>query len=450
MIPRVPTSLEPSIVGTCYLPAMPREPPQDPGPERRPGSLPPPAPHKVQSIPPPPLLPSNRPPPNRPPTREPAASHYAPPHAPPAPRKLPSDPGLLEELEEAAPDSNDEPIIEILRAEPDPVEAPPARSHPAPQIAAALPASPFRLPATPAELERSLARASYLGDPAIVMSLWLALRLDRPLLVEGPAGVGKTDLARAAAEALGRPLIRLQCYEGLDESKSLYEWDYAKQMLYTQLLRDVVAKDLKGVKSALEAVEVVARNDAAFWSERFLIPRPLLAALQSAIPAVLLIDEVDRSDPEFEAFLLEVLSEFQITIPEIGTIGATHRPLVVLTSNGVREMTDALRRRCLHAELDYPAPSRELAIIAMRVPDIEASLARQLVAFVHQVRGMDLRKAPSISETIDWARALIVLGARSLDPSLVQDTMGLLMKHHEDRTKVEQHARELVESAQRF
>ena len=425
---------------------MSGEPPHDPRPKRRPGSLPAPAPHKVQSIPPPPLLPSNR---AQPPGAGPAAaSHYAPPHAPPVARKLPTEPELPVD-----PGSSEEPIIEFLRAEPEPEpepepEAPAPRARRAPQIAAALPASPFRPPATPAELERSLVRASYLGDPSIVMSLWLALRLDRPLLIEGPAGVGKTDLARAAADALGRPLIRLQCYEGLDEAKSLYEWDYAKQMLYTQLLRDVVAKDMAGVTSLTEAADVVGRNDAAFWSERFLIPRPILAALQSAIPAVLLIDEVDRSDPEFEAFLLEVLSEFQITIPEIGTIGATHRPLVVLTSNGVREMTDALRRRCLHAQLDYPAPSRELAILALRVPNIEDALARELVAFVHQVRAMDLRKAPSISETIDWARALILLGARSLDPALVQDTMGLLMKHREDGAKVAERSRELIESAQ--
>jgi MoxR-like ATPase len=313
--------------------------------------------------------------------------------------------------------------------------------------AASLPPSPFRPPASPAEFERALSRAGYLADPATVLPLWLALRLDRPILVEGPAGVGKTDLARAAAEALGRPLVRLQCYEGLDEAKALYEWDYAKQMLYTQLLRDAIAQHVAGAASLAEAADRVAHSDATFWSERFLIARPLLAALQSAIPAVLLIDEVDRSDPEFEAFLLEVLSEFQVTIPEIGTVGATYRPLVLLTSNHVREMTDALRRRCLHLYLDYPTPAREIAIVGIKVPDIEADLASELVSFVHNVRAMDLRKAPSISETIDWARALVILGARSLDAGLAQDTLGLLLKHEEDRAKVASRTRELVEQA---
>jgi MoxR-like ATPase len=293
-------------------------------------------------------------------------------------------------------------------------------------------------PASARELEALLARARYLADPAIALSTWLALRMRRPLLLEGPAGVGKTDLARATAEALGRPLVRLQCYEGLDEAKALYEWDYAKQMLYTQLLRDAIAREVSGAPTIAEAAGIVARSEASFFNEHFLIARPLLAALRSPTPAVLLIDEVDRADPEFEAFLLEILSELQITIPELGTIRADPEdpPLCFLTTNGTREMTEALRRRCLHAFLDYPPPSRELAILKIAVPGVEEALGARLVAFVNGLRALDLRKAPAISETIDWARAILLMGKGGLDRELVRDTLGLLLKHQSDKEDV--------------
>ena len=291
------------------------------------------------------------------------------------------------------------------------------------------------LPASAAELEKRLAKASYVADPRVALTLLLALRLGRPVLIEGPAGVGKTDLARAAGEALSREVIRLQCYEGLDEGKALYEWDYAKQLLMTQLLRDAVARELSTTTDLAEAATKIAGSDAVFFSERFLIARPILRALRSPKPAILLLDEVDRADPEFEAFLLEVLGEQQITIPELGTIRATHPPLVLLTTNGTREMTDALRRRCLHLFVDYPPPSRELTIVELRVPGIERSLAEALVGFVGRLRGESLRKAPSISETIDWARALVSLGASQLEPELVESTLSVLTKYEEDREK---------------
>jgi MoxR-like ATPase len=319
---------------------------------------------------------------------------------------------------------------------------PPDPGEPAP------PPNGQEIPASAGELEARLAGARYLADPPTALALWLALRMDRPLLVEGPAGVGKTDLARAASDALGRRLIRLQCYEGLDEAKALYEWDYAKQMLYTQLLRDAVAREIAGAEGLADALDRLAGSDASFFSERFLIPRPLLAAIRSPAPSVLLIDEVDRADPEFEAFLLEVLSELQVTIPEIGTLRAAHPPLILLTTNATREMTEALRRRCLHAFLDYPSPSREIAILKLALPGIEAKLAGQAAAFAAALRAMDLRKPPAISETIDWARALLLLGRRELDPEVAGDTLGLLLKHQSDKETAQAKLGPLIKAAQ--
>jgi MoxR-like ATPase len=293
----------------------------------------------------------------------------------------------------------------------------------------------------PGPLDERLRAVGYYPTHALATSLRLAVALDRPLLLEGPAGVGKTELARAAAQALGRPFLRLQCYEGLDETRALYEWDYAKQILYTQLLRDAVRDALVGLPEGsaglTAAVDRVAALETAFFSDRFLIARPLLAAIRATEPVVLLIDEVDRADPEFEALLLEVLADHAITIPELGTFRATAPPLVVLTTNATRELTEALRRRCLHASVGYPEPSRERAIVKVRVPGIADALADRLVEFVTRLRALELRKPPSISESIEWARALVVLGASALDESLARDTLGVLLKHAEDREKVE-------------
>ena len=291
----------------------------------------------------------------------------------------------------------------------------------------------MQLPPKAAELARALALSSYLADERTTLAAFLAIALERPLMLEGPAGVGKTDLARALASALSRPLLRLQCYEGLDESKAIYEWDYARQMLYTQLLRETVSDQLKGAATTAEAIDRVEAD--AFFSERFLVARPILQALRSETPVVLLIDEVDRADPEFEALLLEVLSEGQVTIPELGTVRAKHPPLVLLTTNATREMTDALRRRCLHHFLDYPPPSREIAILELRVPGIGRALAEQLAAFAARVRTLDLEKLPSIAETIDWARALVTLGVTALDRDVAEATMGAFVKHEADRER---------------
>jgi len=285
-----------------------------------------------------------------------------------------------------------------------------------------------------AQVEQALTQAGYVPSREIATSAFLSDRLEKPILVEGPAGVGKTELAKALAAAQGRTLIRLQCYEGLDESKALYEWEYAKQLLYTQLLKDKIAEATAGAHTIAEAADRIAQSDAVFFSRRFLLPRPLLAALTSPSPVMLLIDEVDKADPEFEAFLLEVLSDFAVTVPELGTIAAPRDrlPRVVLTSNNARELSDALKRRCLHLFIDFPSVERELAIVRARLPDISEALAVAVTRAVKQLRALDLKKPPSIAETLDWVRALAILGADVLTPALVGETLNLVLKHEAD------------------
>jgi MoxR-like ATPase len=286
--------------------------------------------------------------------------------------------------------------------------------------------------ATLDDAEAGLRSVGYLADRPIAVAALLAAQLEKPLLVEGPAGVGKTELARAMAQAQGRTLLRLQCYEGIDESRALYEWEYAKQLLYTQLLRDKVGSVVDETGTLAEAIDKLAGADSVFFSERFLLPRPLLQAIRSDVPCLLLIDEVDKSDPEFEAFLLEVLSDFAVTIPELGTLRATLRPQVVLTSNAARELSDALKRRCLHLSIAFPDRARELAIVRARVPGVDDALARSVVGAVQRLRTFDLRKAPSISEVIDWTRALGLLGKGVVDERVLADTLGVLVKHKDD------------------
>src|SRR5512143_2379073 len=246
---------------------------------------------------------------------------------------------------------------------------------------------------SPRELKAALGEQQYIASDEIATILYLSQQLGKPLLTEGPAGVGKTELAKALAGATGRELIRLQCYEGLDETKALYEWEYAKQLLYTQLLRDKLQETLSGSRTLSEAADRIAGEEDVFFSMRFLLQRPLLKAILNEQPTVLLIDEIDRADAEFEAFLLEVLSDFQVSVPELGTLYAVHRPLVVLTSNNTRELSEALKRRCLYLFLDYPSVDQELAVVRLKVPELSPRLARQAVELVHKLRGFDLRKS---------------------------------------------------------
>ena len=275
-----------------------------------------------------------------------------------------------------------------------------------------------------------LRTADYLSDANIAGVVYLADRLEKPVLVEGPAGVGKTELAKAVAFATGARLIRLQCYEGLDEAKALYEWNYKKQLLRIQADREH-ERDWETVESDI-------------FSEAFLLTRPLLEAIRAEEPVVLLIDEVDRVEVETEALLLEVLSDFQVSIPELGTIAGTQRPIVILTSNNTRELSEALKRRCLYLHVDYPDLEREKEIVRVRVPEIDSELAEQIARVVRSVRELDLKKAPSISETIDWARTLLYLGKGQIDPQVIGETLHVLLKYQSDIVKAR---KEFVDSA---
>lgn len=293
------------------------------------------------------------------------------------------------------------------------------------------------------QIKSGFAQSGYICNDNIAMTMFLAHQLEKPVLVEGPPGVGKTELAKATAQFLNWDLIRLQCYEGLDEAKALYEWKYGKQLLYTQVLKDKLGDLLKGAHGLAESIDRLHEFGDIFYSEQFLEPRPLLQALQAEQGTVLLIDEIDKADNEFESFLLEMLSDYQISIPEIGTIKARRHPIVFLTSNNTRELSDALKRRCLHLFIPFPDATLERSIIQSRVPGINDKLRQQLVGFVQEVRKLDLKKQPAISETIDWARTLLLLHSESLSPELVETTLNVLLKHEEDINNVKDDMRSL-------
>ncbi|MDR0359926.1 MAG: MoxR family ATPase [bacterium] len=293
-----------------------------------------------------------------------------------------------------------------------------------------------RIPESIDEVLEKLADQRYIGDRPLATSIYLALRLSKPLFIEGEAGVGKTEAAKVMADVLGARLIRLQCYEGIDVAHAVYEWNYPRQLLHIRLLNETADR---------------AAAEREIFSPEFLLRRPLLDAIDNTdeIPPVLLIDEIDRSDEEFEAFLLELLSDFQVSIPELGTISAKQAPFVVLTSNRTREVHDALKRRCLYHWIDYPAIEKEIAIVRARAPEAAEQLAREVTAMVHALREMELYKVPGVAETLDWARSLAALGATRLDASLVDATLGAALKYQEDLERARSAVPELVERADR-
>jgi len=293
--------------------------------------------------------------------------------------------------------------------------------------------SPLASPIASIEaVETGLAAQGYIASRQIATAVYLAQAIAKPILVEGPAGVGKTELAKAIAAWLGLKLIRLQCYEGLDEAKALYEWKYAKQLLYTQILKDKLGEVLGGAQTLDAALAQLHDFGDVFFSKEFVEPRPLLQALLQPKGCVLLIDEIDKSDAEFESLLLEILSDFQVSIPELGTIAAVVPPIVILTSNSERNLGDALKRRCLHLHIGFPEQRLEERIVESRVPGISERLRRQLVGFIHDIRTLDLKKQPSVSETIDWARVLVLLQAAELGQDVVRDTLNVLLKYESD------------------